>query len=66
MSLGKVQHELYIDHSSPCFLFWLFIGTYNNQYMVLDLKQVQLKEPLLKGTLWVVEQIPGYVVMIDM
>jgi len=34
--------------------------------MVLDLKQVQLKKPLLKGALWVVEQIPGYVVMIDM
>ncbi|XP_020608826.1 phospholipase B-like 1 [Orbicella faveolata] len=40
-------------------------GTYNNQYMVLDLKQVQLKKPLLKGALWVVEQIPGLVVSGD-
>ena len=30
--------------------------------MVLDLKQVHLKKPLEKGALWVVEQIPGYVV----
>lgn len=34
--------------------------------MILDLKQVHLKKPLLEGALWVVEQIPGYVVMIDM
>jgi len=29
--------------------------------MLLDLKQVQLKKSLLTGALWVVEQIPGYV-----
>ena len=39
--------------------FFLILGTYNNQYMILDLKQVQLKKPLLRGALWVVEQIPG-------
>ena len=29
--------------------------------MLLDLKQVQLKKSLLTGALWVVEQIPRYV-----
>lgn len=36
-------------------------GTYNNQYMVLDLKKVTIKKSLDKGTLYIVEQIPTYV-----
>ena len=36
-------------------------GTYNNQYMVLDLSKIELKEAILDDALWVVEQIPGYV-----
>uniref|UniRef100_A0A2R8MNY8 Phospholipase B-like n=2 Tax=Callithrix jacchus TaxID=9483 RepID=A0A2R8MNY8_CALJA len=36
-------------------------GTYNNQYMVLDLKKVKLNRSLDKGTLYIVEQIPTYV-----
>jgi len=36
-------------------------GTYNNQYMVIDLKKVHLKEKLDNDALWVVEQIPGLV-----
>ncbi|XP_066120629.1 phospholipase B-like 1 [Saccopteryx bilineata] len=36
-------------------------GTYNNQYMVLDLKKVKLRRSLDTGTLYIVEQIPSYV-----
>ncbi|XP_028636840.1 phospholipase B-like 1 [Grammomys surdaster] len=36
-------------------------GTYNNQYMVLDLKKVTINKSLDKGTLYIVEQIPTYV-----
>uniref|UniRef100_A0A0B6ZKH3 Phospholipase B-like n=1 Tax=Arion vulgaris TaxID=1028688 RepID=A0A0B6ZKH3_9EUPU len=41
-------------------------GTYNNQYMVIDLKLVQLLSPLPDNTLWVAEQIPGLVVAEDL
>lgn len=37
-------------------------GTYNNQYMIIDLKRVKLNHSLGDDTLWVVEQIPGLVV----
>ena len=37
-------------------------GTYNNQYMIVDMKKVTLGRELADGTLWVVEQIPGMVV----
>jgi len=36
-------------------------GTYNNQYMVIDLKKIQLGESIDDDALWVVEQIPGLV-----
>ncbi|KXJ12240.1 Phospholipase B [Exaiptasia diaphana] len=36
-------------------------STYNNQYMILDLKRVELNKTLHDGALWVVEQIPTYV-----
>jgi len=37
-------------------------GTYNNQYMIVDVKKVRLGWELEDGTLWVVEQMPGVVV----
>lgn len=40
-------------------------GTYNNQYMVVDLKHVKIGEELQTGALWVAEQIPGLVVARD-
>ncbi|ERE66605.1 phospholipase B-like 1 [Cricetulus griseus] len=49
---GKDWAEIFSKYNS---------GTYNNQYMVLDLKKVNLKKSLDKGTLYVVEQIPTYV-----
>lgn len=49
---GKRWAEIFSKYNS---------GTYNNQYMVLDLKKVKLNNSLGKGTLYVVEQIPTYV-----
>jgi len=40
-------------------------GTYNNQYMIVDLKKVTLGRALANETLWVIEQIPGLVVGAD-
>lgn len=37
-------------------------GTYNNQYMVVDLKRFVPGEELRDGLLWVAEQVPGLVV----
>lgn len=42
-----------------------YAGTYNNQYMVIDLKRVHLGRALDDGALWIVEQIPGYVESAD-
>ena len=36
-------------------------GTYNNQYMVLDLRKIRVGEYIEDDALWVVEQIPGLV-----
>lgn len=49
----------------PCFMSPDISGTYNNQYMVLDLKRVKPKHSLDTETLYVVEQIPSYVEFSD-
>ncbi|GAB4815323.1 hypothetical protein N2152v2_002369 [Parachlorella kessleri] len=41
-------------------------GTYNNQYMVVDLNKFKPKQAADAGLLWVVEQLPGLVVAADM
>ncbi len=47
---------------------WLFVfsllrynsGTYNNQYMVIDLKKIELRKNIQDGALWVIEQVSCY------
>lgn len=43
----------------------VFVGTYMNQYMVIDLKRYQPRKHLEDNLLWVVEQIPGLVIAAD-
>jgi len=40
-------------------------GTYNNQWIVVDYKLFTPGQPLQPGTLWIAEQIPGFVVAED-
>jgi len=40
-------------------------GTYNNQWIIVDNKVFTPGVPIQKGTLWICEQIPGYVVSAD-
>jgi len=40
-------------------------GTYNNQWIIVDNKLFTPEAPLLPGTLWIAEQIPGFVVSAD-
>ncbi len=44
---------------------WILSGTYNNQYMVVDLKRVSLGKQIEDWSLTVVEQIPGLVLYSD-
>ena len=37
-------------------------GTYNNQYMVVDLSKIHPNTGIDDGALWVAEQIPGLIV----
>lgn len=41
------------------------LGTYNSQYMVVDLSRVSLGHSIRNGALTVVEQIPGKVMHSD-
>ena len=55
-STGKEWHALMAEQNS---------GTYENQYMVVDLKLFEPGQPLKPNTLWVGEQIPGTYVSAD-
>lgn len=43
----------------------LSLGTYNNQYMIVDMRKVTLGHSIEDGALTVVEQIPGLVEFSD-
>uniref|UniRef100_A0A3P9HBF5 Phospholipase B-like n=1 Tax=Oryzias latipes TaxID=8090 RepID=A0A3P9HBF5_ORYLA len=53
---GEEWAEVFSKHNS---------GTYNSQYMVVDLSKVSLRHSIRNGALTVVEQIPGRVVYSD-
>jgi len=40
-------------------------GTYNNQWIVVDMKKLVVGDHLEPGTLWILEQIPGYIESAD-
>jgi hypothetical protein len=40
-------------------------GTYNNQWQVTDTKLFTPGQPIMDNTLWILEQIPGYVMSAD-
>ena len=43
----------------------MLAGTYNNQYMLIDLNKVHLGSRIDDDALWVVEQVPGLVIGAD-
>ena len=45
--------------------FLFFSGTYNNQWMVVDYKKLEIEEIPTEGVLTVLEQIPGSVTIED-
>ncbi|KAH3863783.1 phospholipase B-like 1 [Dreissena polymorpha] len=53
---GKEWAKIFAENNS---------GTYNNQYMIVDLKQIELQKAIHDDALWVVEQIPGLVEYAD-
>jgi len=54
---GKSWTEIFKQYNS---------GTYNNQWMIVDYNKFTPGKPLVPGTLWVSEQIPGLVVSDDL
>lgn len=52
VSMGQEGVDLY---------FLCISGTYNSQYMVVDLSRISLSKSIRDGALTVVEQIPGKV-----
>lgn len=62
---------LIMVYSTECIFFTHFftlppsLGTYNNQYMIVDMGKVTLGHSIEDGALTVVEQIPGLVEFSD-
>jgi hypothetical protein len=55
---AKTWTEIFIKNNS---------GTYNNQFMIVDLKKVNLEKKILeKDAFWIIEQIPGFYKSQDM
>jgi hypothetical protein len=40
-------------------------GTYNNQWQIVDFKRFKPGQPIQPGTLWIAEQVPGFIVAND-
>jgi len=55
-SSGEEWTDIYSKYQS---------GTYNNQWMVVDTKRFIPKLQMLPGTLWVLEQLPGFIKSAD-
>jgi len=56
-SNGKEWSDIFAQYNS---------GTYNNQYQIIDYKLFTPGQPLKPNTLWIAEQIPGFVVAEDL
>jgi len=62
-----VANRLAASGSEWAYLFEKYnSGTYNNQWMIVDYKLFKPGSPLVPNTLWILEQIPGTVMMADM
>ena len=54
---GEAWTQIFRRHNS---------GTINNQWMVVDYNRFEPGKPLVAGTLWVLEQLPGFIEAADM
>ena len=60
------ENEQYLsENTSPNVPYFVFSGTYNNQWMIVDYKLLELDEIPAEGVLTVLEQIPGWVKIED-
>ena len=55
------ENERYLsENASPNVPYFVFSGTYNNQWMIIDYKLLELDDIPVEGVLTVLEQIPGW------
>ena len=69
-STGKAWVDIFSMYNSGTYELDYFASkslsySYNNQWMVIDYKLFTPGQPLQPGTLWVAEQIPGFVIRAD-